>query len=91
MTEAEVGRLFQEIRDLRTENTACHDKLNELLSDLEKKVVEHDIDIRLLKQIKKWVLKNLWWLVITTVVGLLGSGGALWQFIEAWQKRGMPG
>ena len=90
--------LLTVLSDLRKENTESHSEINKHLANLNCQVLKNQIaieenrkDIHQLKTIKKWLLKNLWWLCIFIILGLLGSGGAIWQFIEGWVKRGMPG
>lgn len=98
MTPDEFSILMDAIKESRKENRDDHDKINDHLSTLNGKVLKHELaiesqckEIQQIKTFKGWLLKNLWWLIISIVLGLLGSGGALWQFIEGWTKRNMPG
>jgi hypothetical protein len=100
-----VKQQHTELIELRKENTDSHRDINDHLTKLNSKVLKHDIaingenpgdacikkDIANLKTLKGWILKNAWWLAVLIVLALLGSGGELWQFIEGWVKRGMPG
>jgi hypothetical protein len=102
MSPDEYTILYNELK----EHGKKLDGINDHLATLNSKVLKHDISINgqspddctsiykrinVLEKFKSLLLKNIWWISLVIIVGLMGTGGIITQMIEGWVKRGMPG